>query len=241
MKALFLAAAVAAGSAAALQAQMGRTTDWWTYAGDAQRTGWERNDQKFVKDEVKNFQLLWKMKLNAAGKGPRRLASPIVLGNLIGSRGFKELAFFQSGNGDVWSIDADLARLYWEKHLPAEKKSSCGPMAAVPSLPPPVVFRFNAPRPATAPTPAPPPPPTAPSGAPAGQGIPGGGPGAPAAGPPAGAPPAQAPAPPLPAAFRVRPMYMLSPDGKLRQLNVDDASELKPALEFLPDGFRASS
>lgn len=286
MRAYFLAA-VAVCSAATTHAQIGRLTDWWTYAGDAQRTGWEKNEQRFVRDDVKKFQLLWKMKLEGAGEGPRQLAPPLVLGTLIGSRGFKELAFVQGGTGELWSVDADLARLYWNKPVHVGTKANCAAVAATPSLPPPVVFRFNAPRapapagtpgtsaapapiyrppaatpsatpapapatppptetpsagtPATSPAAKPPTAPVAPSGAPSGQGIPGGGPGAPPSGPPAGAMPAQRPAPPLPAMFRVRPVYVLSPDGKLRQVNVDDASELKPALEFLPEGFQAGS
>ena len=65
-------------------AQMGRTTDWWSYGGDAQRTGWEKNEQKFIKEDVKDFQLLWKMKLENEQKGPRTLTAPVILGNLIG-------------------------------------------------------------------------------------------------------------------------------------------------------------
>ena len=148
MKASFIALAISAFCAASLHAQMGRTTDWWTYAGDAQRTGWDKGDQKFVKDEVKNFKLLWKMKLDAASKGPRTLGAPIILGNLIGSRGFKELAFVQSSSGDLWSIDSDLARPYWDKHFPAtaaDKKSSCGNFASVPNLACPGRFSFWSP------------------------------------------------------------------------------------------------
>src|SRR3954468_10031412 len=80
-------------SPCAVQAQLGQTTDWWSYAGDAQRTGWEKTDQKFTKADVPNFRLLWKMKVANNATGPRTLMPPVVAGNLIGSRGFKELAF----------------------------------------------------------------------------------------------------------------------------------------------------
>ena len=239
MKLFVLAVALALSGAAVSPAQMGKTADWWTYAGDAQRTGWEKTDQKFLKEDVVNFRQLWKMKLNPAEEGPGKLAAPVILGNLIGSRGFKELAFVQSASGGLWSIDADLARLYWEKHFPPSSQSNdekCGGSATVPNLPAPVVFRFRK-RPPTPPAP----PPVAPAGTPGGQGIPGGGPGAPATGLPAGAPPAPRTPPNLNAAYRVRPVYMLGPDGKLHELNLDDGSELRPAADFVPAGLNAQS
>src|SRR6476619_7579234 len=115
------AAAVAAlcflASACELHAQLGQTSDWWSYAGDAQRTGWEKADQKFTKADVPNFRMLWKMKIANNATGMRTLMPPVILGNLIGSRGFKELAFVASSSGHLASIDADLARMYWEKDL----------------------------------------------------------------------------------------------------------------------------
>ena len=105
-------------------AQMGRTTDWWSYGGDAQRTGWEKNDQKFTKDDVKNFQLLWKMQLDNQRKGLRSLTAPVILGNLIGYRGFKELAFIAGSSDNIWVIDADLARMYWHKHFDTSGQAS---------------------------------------------------------------------------------------------------------------------
>src|SRR5690242_16476832 len=130
-------------------AQMGRTTDWWSYGGDAQRTGWEKNDQKFTKEDVKNFQLLWNMEFNNKQKGLRTLSAPVILGNLIGYRGFKELAFIAGSSDNIWVIDADLARMYWQKHFDtsAQEKErgsnsyGCsGALTAMPTLSAPISF-----------------------------------------------------------------------------------------------------
>src|SRR5437016_5283406 len=104
-------------SCAVASGQMGRTTDWWSYGGDAQRTGWEKGEQKFTKDEVKDFRLLWKRELDNRKNGAGSLAAPLILGNLIGSRGFKQLAFVAGNSGGLWAIDSDLDRIYWEKHF----------------------------------------------------------------------------------------------------------------------------
>ena len=99
------------------------------------------------------------LKRKLAGKSPV-LTPPVVIGMLISYRGFKELAFVASDAGDVWAIDADMDRIFWEKHPDARsiRKSRCAGPVAMPALVPPVVFRPRpvgaAPRPAgPAPTP----------------------------------------------------------------------------------------
>src|SRR3954465_11371215 len=224
-------------SACELHAQLGQTSDWWSYAGDAQRTGWEKTDQKFTKADVPNFRLLWKMKIANNTTGPRSLMAPVILGNLIGSRGFKELAFVAGSSGHLASIDADLARMYWEKDLESSRakttkngSSACrGGLTAMPTLAAPFVFRFGAPAP---PTPTPSPAPATASTNPArdatstqspgGTPRPGGANAGPASGP--GAPAQRSPAAPGPAIppgmarlFEPKPIYVLTRSGMLHK------------------------
>ena len=117
---LLAIAALACTSVAS--AQMGRTLDWSTFGGDNQRTGWEKSDSRFKKEEVASgFQLLWKVK--PEGKGPRTLMPPVIIGTLIGYRGFKELAFIGASDGALHVMDSDLNRMYWERRFegPAAK------------------------------------------------------------------------------------------------------------------------
>src|SRR3954447_3877586 len=248
-------------SACVLHAQLGQTSDWWPYAGDAQRTGWEKADQKFTKADVPNFRLLWKMKIANNATGMRTLMPPVIVGNLIGSRGFKELAFVAGSSNHLASIDADLARMYWEKDIesapPKASKNgsgSCsGGLTAMPTLPAPFVFRFGAPAP---PAPAPSSGTTTPSTnpvrdatsaqAPGGTPRPGGanagpasGPGAPAARPPAA--PAPAIPPGLARLFEPKPIYVLTSSGILHKLNVDNGAEMQPAVQLLAPNANAHS
>ena len=189
----------------------GRPIDWPFYGGDAQRTGWERRDSRITKENVKDFQLVLKRKLDNKSKGPRSLTPPVILGNLISYRGFKELAFVAGASDNLWAIDADLDRMFWQKHLDSSKiaKSSCsGSAGAVPSLIPPVNFAGGRPprgaaRPAT---------PQGPRGI-----LSGGGFGA------------------------ARPIFAVSSDGKLHVLNTSTGDDQSPALNFLPANARASS
>jgi outer membrane protein assembly factor BamB len=137
----------------------GRPTDWPNLAGDAQRTGWEKSDSRITKDNIKDFQLVLKRKLPGKGKV---LTAPVVIGNLISYRGFKELAFVASDAGDMWSIDADLDRMFWEQHLGGSTKGACPGQITAPSLVPPTIFR---PRPAGAGAPPRPAGPPSPFGA----------------------------------------------------------------------------
>jgi outer membrane protein assembly factor BamB len=125
-----------------------RPANWTTYGGDPQRTGWEKTDARITKETVKDLQLLWKIKLENQPKGPRPLMPPVILGNLISYRGFKELAFVAASSDIIYSIDADLGKMFWTKHLeyasldpPATASSaSCpGGLTAMPLMPPPAV------------------------------------------------------------------------------------------------------
>jgi len=117
-------------------AQIGRTFDWHTAGGDAQRSNWEKSDTKFTKDGVKDFRLILKHKLEGAHKGSGYLTPPIVLGTLISYRGFKELAFVANEAGDVWALDVDLDKVFWQRHVDLPKsKAKPGCPAGVTSQP----------------------------------------------------------------------------------------------------------
>jgi outer membrane protein assembly factor BamB len=144
-------------SSALLEAQMGRTLDWPTYGGDLQRSGWEKSDARIVKDDfAKSFQLLWKLQQ----KSSRSLMAPIVLGNLIGYRGFKELAFIGGSDDALYVMDSDMNRMYWQQKFvpPADQPKptvNCpGGMTAMPTMLT-LGFRKAPPRPAGAPAPPP--------------------------------------------------------------------------------------
>src|SRR5712691_4429057 len=92
----------------AANAQLGRSIDVWTYGGDAQRTGWVKTDGRFTKDDVKNFTVVWKLKLDEQPKGPRSLTPPTMIGILISYRGFKELAFAGGSFDNFYAINSDV-------------------------------------------------------------------------------------------------------------------------------------
>jgi outer membrane protein assembly factor BamB len=121
-----------------------REVNWTTYGGDAQRSGWQKNETRITKDTVKDLQLLWKLKLEAQPKSPRPLLPPVILGRLISYRGFMELAFVATNSDMVYAVDADLGKMFWQKHLEyvsneaqaAGSSATCpGGLTAMPVMP----------------------------------------------------------------------------------------------------------
>ncbi|MDQ6663238.1 MAG: PQQ-binding-like beta-propeller repeat protein [Acidobacteriota bacterium] len=160
MNATSILACIALAGAGLADAQ-GRPIDWPNYGGDAQRTGWEKSDSRITKENVKDFRLVLKQKLDNGRGGPYSLTPPVVIGNLISYRGFKELAFVAGSSGKLWALDADLERIFWEKQvgLPSQgSKAACSDrVTAIPALTPPLNFAAGRPRPAAGSTPASPP------------------------------------------------------------------------------------
>lgn len=166
MKITFQLAMILTACTAAAHAQIGRTLDWPTLGNDPQRSGWEKSDSRFNKDDIaKGFQLLWKFKPDP--KNAPRYSPPVIVGTLVGSRGFKELAFIGGSNDSLYAFDVDLNRIYWQRQLvdpsAAAKRVSAecpGGMTSTPTLFP-IAVRRPAPRPAPGAAGAPPAPPRA--------------------------------------------------------------------------------
>ena len=197
----------------------GRPVDWPSYGGDARRTGWEKSDIRITKDNVKEFRLVLKRKLENQQSGPYALSSPVVIGLLISYRGFKELGFVAGSSGNLWSIDVDLNRVFWQKRFAqgTDKSAACsGRVTAFPALTPPTVFGRRSRPPRTSQSPGLPP-------TPAGRTT-------------------EAPARAGGTGFGVsRPVFILSGDGQLHFVNTSNGSDQFPPLPFLPANAKASS
>jgi hypothetical protein len=211
----------------------GAAIDWPFAGSDAQHTGWEKSDSRITKDNVKDFQMVMKMNLDPKLKGSHSFTPPVVIGRLISYRGFKELAFVESASDRLWAIDADMNRIFWEKHFekPLHTPKNTGPnaamcsgaVAAMPSLMPAPAFGgrppAGAPGAAARPNPAAIAPPT-PAGAPVSAAkslLSAGGFGGP------------------------RPAFAVSGDGKLHLMNTSTGEDVTTAMKFLPPGAKASN
>jgi outer membrane protein assembly factor BamB len=124
----FVFAVAAAGAA---QAQGRGGSNWTTAGGDAQRTSWVKTDPRISKESLQKpgFQLIWKSKLDNQPRQLESLTQPMLLSNIISYKGFKALAFVGGSSDNVYSIDYDLNKIFWKRHLntlpPAPGNLSC--------------------------------------------------------------------------------------------------------------------
>jgi outer membrane protein assembly factor BamB len=112
--------------AGAAQAQ-GRGGGAWTTAGsDAQRTSSIRTDPKVSSDSMQKpgFQFLWKRKFDIAGAQVNLLTQPVLLPNIIAYKGFKALAFLGDSGDNVYALDYELNRMFWNQHLATASKAA---------------------------------------------------------------------------------------------------------------------
>jgi outer membrane protein assembly factor BamB len=91
--------------------------DWPMQNGNPQRNGWAKSEHVITKANVAALGLLYKYQADNISHGLNSLTPPIINGNLITYRGFKEMLIFGGSSDKVFSIDADLNKLLWESHL----------------------------------------------------------------------------------------------------------------------------
>jgi outer membrane protein assembly factor BamB len=132
---------------------------------------------------------------------------------LISYRGFKELAFVSGSSGNIWALDADLERGFWQQHFDGVTAKGACSGAATPALNPPTNFSARKTGRPAAPVPTPIAKPTA-------------------------VPPAFLRASGFGSA---RPVFTLSSDGKVHLLNTSNGEDMAPPLQFVPANARASS
>ena len=92
--------------------------NWPGVNGGPQREGWAKPEAMLSRDTVGAVQLLYSRKLDNRNRGTQALTPPLVLGNLISYRGFKEMLFLGGSSDTVYSIDAVLNRILWSTTLP---------------------------------------------------------------------------------------------------------------------------
>jgi outer membrane protein assembly factor BamB len=96
--------------------------DWPMPGGNPQRNGWAGSERNITKANVSALKLLYRYQTDNQSRGLDSLTEPIINGNLITYRGFKEMLIFGGSSDRVFSVDADLNKLLWKSKLPYTAK-----------------------------------------------------------------------------------------------------------------------
>jgi outer membrane protein assembly factor BamB len=100
-------------------AQPGRG-GWTTFGGDPQRTGWNKTEADLTLESVKYLKLEWSVKLPSEPKALSNLTAPLVRANIATPKGVKDLVVVAGASNQVFVIDGDTGKIFWEKTLGAE-------------------------------------------------------------------------------------------------------------------------
>jgi len=106
--------------------------NWPSINGGPQRESWARAEAMLARSTVGSIQLIFSRKLDNQSRGSIALTPPLVLGNLISYRGFKEMLFVGGSSDTVYSIDAVLNRVLWTSRLVVADKGAAYPGANCP-------------------------------------------------------------------------------------------------------------
>src|SRR4051812_47483319 len=99
--------------AATVSGVLASAADWPMRGGGPQRNGWARSERLLDKANVSTLTLLYKVRADNQSRGLNSLSAPIVNGNLITYRGFKEMLIFGARPDKVFAVDADLNQPLW--------------------------------------------------------------------------------------------------------------------------------
>ncbi len=178
---------------------------------DSGQIGWQKDEQGLTPDNAAaKFKFLWKIKLGQPSRGERSFSEPLLAGRLINGQGFKDIAYWSSGD-TLYAVDSELGALIWKKQFPTSSApAGCGVSSLGVLMEPPVVINFNARRRRPPGTPPPPEPPAAKSNERRLGVAPGGG------------------------YFGLKGIYVLTADGMLHEQVMTTGADFAPPVKFLP-------
>jgi outer membrane protein assembly factor BamB len=100
-------------------AQAGRGS-WTTFGGDPQRSGWNKTETDLTPDTVKHLKLEWSVQLGSEAKALSNLTAPLVRASVATPKGVKDLVIVAGVSNQVFVIDGDTGKMFWEKTLSSE-------------------------------------------------------------------------------------------------------------------------
>jgi outer membrane protein assembly factor BamB len=112
--------------AIAISCSVVSAASWLTFGGDAQRSGWAKEETSITKDTVKNLQLDWKLKLDNEPKELNALTTPVVINPVYTNRGSFEYVIVGGSSDNIFAIDADTGKLAWQKHFTNDAPAPTG-------------------------------------------------------------------------------------------------------------------
>src|SRR5688500_465457 len=104
----------------AVHAQVGRSREWLTWGGDAERTGWNRGETALSKQSVGRLALKWKTQIDKEvsieiESGNSMLTAPLVVQGVRTPQGQKTVVYTLSASNTLAALDAATGAPIWRR------------------------------------------------------------------------------------------------------------------------------
>jgi len=97
--------------------QSAKTAEWTTDSFNPQRDAWQRNETKLSPKNVKNLQILWKVKTDNKTMGMQSFREPLIISGVKTAKGVRTVAIVAGSSNDVYALDLASGDMVWQKHL----------------------------------------------------------------------------------------------------------------------------
>jgi outer membrane protein assembly factor BamB len=101
--------------------------DWLTFGADPQRSGWARDEKTLSPENVAKLKLEWKIQLPNTQKELTAFTVPVVVQQVITPKGFKQLVYVAGSSDNLYAIDADTGKVFWERKFQNEATAKGNP------------------------------------------------------------------------------------------------------------------
>jgi len=95
-------------------------SNWLTFGGDPQRTGWAQDEKDINRKNAKDLALLWKASLDNQPRELNSLTAPVAAEWVVTPSGMKEIVVIGGASDNLFALDAENGKLLWKKTFAAE-------------------------------------------------------------------------------------------------------------------------
>src|SRR5271154_6273013 len=98
-------------------------SDWLSFGGDPQRTGWAQGEKDINRGNAKDLTLLWKASLENQPRELNSLTAAVAAEWVVTPKGMKEIVVVGGASDNLFALDAETGKILWKKTFSAEGAS----------------------------------------------------------------------------------------------------------------------
>ena len=108
-------------------------SDWLSFGGDPQRTGWAQGEKDINRTNAKDLTLLWKATLENQPRELNSLTAAVAAEWVVTPQGMKEIVIVGGASDNLFAMDAESGKLLWKKTFTPDTKPKQGPFWLCPN------------------------------------------------------------------------------------------------------------